>query len=60
MHVHDAASCHMTIVLKGSVRVHGDGWEITLATGERCIFEPGQRHEIVALEAGTKTMHPIY
>jgi quercetin dioxygenase-like cupin family protein len=62
MHEHGETDSHMTIVLKGSVRVTGDGsWEpIILKTGERCIFLPGQMHEITALEPGTMTMHPIY
>lgn len=59
MHQHDDDACHMTIVLKGSVKVTGDWPEpMILGVGERCIFFPGQKHEIEALEAGTKTMHP--
>lgn len=57
MHVHDEETCHITIVTIGSVLVSGDGWKQTHKSGAVIPFTPGQRHEIEALEPGTRIVN---
>lgn len=56
-HAHDAATLHISIVLKGSFRVHGDGWEHVAASGNVLDWVLNQLHGFVALEPGSCLMN---
>jgi quercetin dioxygenase-like cupin family protein len=57
MHNHDESSVHITIVARGSFRLHGDGWEIIAKSGDIIDWEPGKRHEFVALEPNSRCVN---
>jgi quercetin dioxygenase-like cupin family protein len=59
MHSHDKDSVHITIVARGSFRVHGDGWEMVAKSGDVLDWEPGQRHELIALEPNSRFVNII-
>lgn len=54
MHVHDELTNHITIVARGKLRAHGDGWERTATTGQLLDFPVGVPHELTALENDTR------
>jgi quercetin dioxygenase-like cupin family protein len=54
MHTHDEYSNHISIISRGSFRVHGDGWEMVAKSGDVIDFEVGQSHEFIALEPNSR------
>jgi len=54
MHTHGEADVHITIVARGSFRVHGDGWEMTAKAGDVIDWKVGQAHELIALEPNSR------
>lgn len=54
MHDHDEATVHITIVARGSFKVHGDGWEMTAKAGDVIDWKVGQAHELIALEPNSR------
>jgi quercetin dioxygenase-like cupin family protein len=59
MHTHDESSVHITIVARGSFRVHGDGWEIVAKAGDVLDWKPGQAHELIALEPNSRFVNIV-
>jgi quercetin dioxygenase-like cupin family protein len=59
MHNHDEATVHITIVARGSFRVHGDGWEMTAKAGDVIDWKAGQAHELIALEPNSRFVNII-
>lgn len=59
MHTHNEETVHVTFVLEGSVRVHGDGWDMVVKTGNFIDWVPGQAHEFVALEPTCRFLNII-
>jgi quercetin dioxygenase-like cupin family protein len=59
MHEHTAETVHVTIVVRGSIRARGDGWEMTLKPGPVYDWKPGQRHEFEALEADSRAINIV-
>jgi quercetin dioxygenase-like cupin family protein len=57
MHNHDETSVHITIVARGSFHLHGDGWEMIAKAGDIIDWEPGKRHEFVALEPNSRCVN---
>lgn len=57
MHSHDEAGAHLTVVARGAVKAHGDGWERVLRSGAVVDFPARQRHEFVALEPNTRIVN---
>jgi quercetin dioxygenase-like cupin family protein len=57
MHNHDENSAHLTFVMNGSFRMHGDEWEIIAKTGQVIDWKPGQAHEFVALEPNSRVLN---
>lgn len=57
MHNHGEDTVHITIVSRGSMRIHGDGWEIIAKAGDIIDWEPGKRHEFVALEPNSRCVN---
>lgn len=52
-HLHDAASNHVTFVIKGSIQAIGPDWTQTGGPGTLLSFVEGSPHSIVAEEDGT-------
>jgi len=59
MHTHDESSVHITIVARGSFRVHGDGWEMVAKAGDVLDWKPGQAHEFIALEPKSRFVNIV-
>jgi quercetin dioxygenase-like cupin family protein len=54
MHSHDEDTVHITIIARGSFKVHGDGWEMTAKAGDVIDWKVGQAHELIALEPNSR------
>jgi quercetin dioxygenase-like cupin family protein len=59
MHTHDESSVHITIVARGSFRVHGTGWEMVAKAGDVLDWKPGQAHEFIALEPNSRFVNIV-
>jgi len=59
MHTHAEADNHISVVTKGSFRAHGDGWDMTLATGNLIDWPAHQAHAFVALEPGSRLVNIV-
>lgn len=59
MHTHGEADVHITIVARGSFKVHGDGWEMTAKAGDVIDWKVGQRHELIALEPNSRFVNIV-
>jgi quercetin dioxygenase-like cupin family protein len=59
MHNHGEADVHITIVARGSFRVHGNGWDIVGKAGDVIDWKPGQAHEFIALEPNSRFVNII-
>jgi quercetin dioxygenase-like cupin family protein len=59
MHNHDESSVHITFVLNGSFRIHGDGWDITAIVGQLLDWQAGQAHEFIALEPNSRFLNIV-
>ena len=57
MHTHTEVDVHISIVAKGSFRVHGSGWEKTLVSGNVVDWPADYPHEFIALEAGSRLVN---
>jgi len=57
MHTHGEKDVHITVVARGSFRVHGDGWEMVAKAGDVLDWKPGQAHELIAPE-GNEPLPP--
>ena len=54
MHSHEEKDLHITIVARGSFRVHGEGWEMVAKSGDVIDWKAGQSHELIALEPNSR------
>jgi quercetin dioxygenase-like cupin family protein len=54
MHTHDESANHITIVARGKIRAHGEGWSQEAEQGKMLDFQVGVAHELTALEDGTR------
>lgn len=59
MHTHGEADVHITIVARGSFKVHGDGWEMVAKAGDVIDWKVGQRHELIALEPSSRFINIV-
>jgi quercetin dioxygenase-like cupin family protein len=59
MHSHGEHDVHITIVARGSFKVHGDGWEMVAKAGDVLDWKVGQRHELIALEPNSRFVNII-
>jgi quercetin dioxygenase-like cupin family protein len=50
MHSHQEHDAHISIVNKGSFKVHGNNWELTIVAGNVIDWPAYQEHEFIALE----------
>lgn len=58
-HVHTSHDVHITIVAKGKIKAYSHDWEIIAEAGKLLDFQPGQPHEIMALEDNTRVFNII-
>jgi hypothetical protein len=54
MHTHGEQDVHITIIARGSFKVHGDGWERIAHEGDVIDWKVGQAHELIALEPNSR------
>lgn len=59
MHTHDEETVHITIVARGSFKIHGDGWELIAKAGDVLDWKPGQAHELIALEPNSRFVNIV-
>lgn len=59
MHDHDESTVHITIVARGSFKVHGYGWEMVAKAGDVLDWKPGQSHELIALEPNSRFVNIV-
>lgn len=59
MHSHGKEDVHITIVARGSFKVHGDGWEMVAKAGDVLDWRVGQAHELIALEPNSRFVNII-
>jgi quercetin dioxygenase-like cupin family protein len=59
MHTHGEQDVHITIIARGSFKVHGDGWERIANAGDVIDWKVGQSHELIALEPNSRFVNII-
>jgi len=59
MHSHAELNAHLTVVARGSVKAHGNGWERVLKSGAVIDFPANQPHEFVALQPNTRIVNIV-
>lgn len=59
MHNHTDADVHISVVAKGAFRAHGNGWERVVRAGDVLDWRPGDAHEFVALDAGSRLVNIV-
>ena len=57
MHQHDEATIHITIVARGSFKIHGNDWEKTVKAGDVIDWRPYDPHEVIALEDNSRIVN---
>jgi hypothetical protein len=57
MHTHKEGQTHITVVVCGKIKVHGDGWENEYAENDVIDFPANQEHEFIALEDNTRIVN---
>ena len=50
---------YITIISRGSFRVHGDGWDMVSKAGDIIDWEAGKRHEFIALEPNSRCVNIV-
>lgn len=54
MHAHPEGECHISIVAKGIIKMHGREWAEDCGPGTMKQFMPNKLHEFVAVEVPAK------
>lgn len=54
MHTHSDDDVHITIVTRGKLKAYSDTWSHEATAGQLINFNPGQPHELMALEDNTR------
>jgi quercetin dioxygenase-like cupin family protein len=57
MHTHTDGNSHITIVARGRVKAHGNGWEAEYRAGAVVNFPTDQSHEFIALENDSRIVN---
>jgi quercetin dioxygenase-like cupin family protein len=57
MHTHKEGESHITVVVCGKIKVHGEGWENEYLENEVIDFPANQAHEFIALEDNTRIVN---
>jgi len=59
MHTHQEGDAHITIVARGRVKAHGNGWSAEYGAGSVIDFPSDQSHEFIALEDNSRIVNII-
>jgi quercetin dioxygenase-like cupin family protein len=59
MHSHLESDVHITVIARGSFRVHGHGWEMIAKEGDVLDWKVGQAHELIALQPNSRFVNII-
>ena len=59
MHTHGEQDVHITVIARGSFKVHGDGWQMTAKAGDVIDWQVGQEHELIALEPNSRFVNIV-
>ena len=57
MHSHNYMNNHITIVARGSFKVHNENWEKTVEEGAILDWAEGQNHEFTALSPNSRLVN---
>lgn len=58
-HNHTEDNAHITIVARGKLKAYSHDWEKEAVAGQLLDFRPGEPHELMALEDGTRIFNII-
>ena len=58
-HNHDENTVHITIVARGKLKAYSHDWELEAMPGQLLDFRPGEPHELMALEDGTRIFNIV-
>ncbi len=58
-HTHSDFDAHITIVARGKLKAYSHDWEKEAVAGQVFDFAPGEPHELMALEDGTRIFNLI-
>ena len=59
MHSHTEADVHISIIARGSFKVHGKGWEKNVKAGDVVDWSPGQDHEFISTSQNSRLVNII-
>lgn len=59
MHSHTPLDVHMTIVARGKLKAHGNGWEKEVSAGDVLDWQPNDPHEFIALEPNSRIVNIV-
>jgi quercetin dioxygenase-like cupin family protein len=59
MHTHNDVTAHITIVARGRIKAHGNGWSAEYGAGSVIDFPADQSHEFIALEDNSRIVNII-
>lgn len=58
-HTHSENDAHITIVARGKLKAYSHDWEQEVLAGQLIDFRPGEPHELMALEDGTRIFNIV-
>tara|TARA_R110000803_G_scaffold95759_1_gene163864 strand:- start:37 stop:333 length:297 start_codon:yes stop_codon:yes gene_type:complete len=58
-HNHDEDTVHITIVVRGSIRVFSHDWEKVVLAGQIVDFNPFEPHDFIALEDNSRMINIV-
>ena len=58
-HNHTEDTVHITIVARGKIKAYSHDWSLEATAGQLLDFRPGEPHEFMALEDGTRIFNIV-
>lgn len=58
-HNHTEDNVHITIVARGKIKAYSHDWSMEATAGQILDFRPGEPHELMALEDGTRIFNIV-
>lgn len=58
-HNHTEDNVHITIVARGKIKAYSHDWSTEAVAGQLLDFRPGEPHELMALEDGTRIFNIV-
>ena len=59
LHQHTPETNHITIVARGSFKIHGNGWERIIKAGDVVDWPDNDPHEFIALEENSRIVNIV-